>query len=117
MFKEALVCMALAVFHESRGEIEIGQKAVAEVIVNRAQERNLSVCEVIYERGQFSNAHKWKIPNSNNKSWDKTLKIAYDFIVNDAKTNYTNGAQYFKVKSLKVNSAHAKYIGNHVFYK
>ena len=35
MLKEALVCMALAIFHESRGEIDVGQKAVAEVIINR----------------------------------------------------------------------------------
>lgn len=117
MFKEALVCMALAIFHESRGEIDIGQKAVAEVIINRSQERNLTVCEVVYEHGQFSNVHKWKIPQANNESWQKSLKIANDVVNGDLKTNYTNGAKYFKVKSLKVKSKQVVYIGNHVFYK
>lgn len=117
MFKEALVCMALAVFHESRGEIEMGQRAVAEVIINRSQERNLTVCQVIYEHGQFSNAHRWKIPSQDNKDWQLSLNIANDVINNNIKTNYTNNALYFRVKRLAYKNKQNMYIGNHVFYR
>lgn len=49
----ALLCMALNVYHESRGESIAGQIAVAQVTMNRAgQERN--VCNVALEPNQFS---------------------------------------------------------------
>ena len=54
MIKSALLCLALTIYHESRGEPVSGQYAVAEVVVNRSQERNLSICDVVYEKNQFS---------------------------------------------------------------
>ena len=37
-------CLANAIHHESRGEPEEGQKAVAAVIINRSRMTNKSVC-------------------------------------------------------------------------
>jgi len=113
MIKTALLCLALTIFHESRGEPIEGQYAVAEVVLNRAEKRNLEVCEVIYQKGQFQNAHKWKVPSYDNSSWQRSLIVANDILKN--KTNYTNGATFFKIKKLKV---HGKsiIIGNHAFY-
>ena len=62
MMKTALMCLALTIYYEARGEPTIGQYAVAEVVLNRAEKRDLSVCDVVYQPGQFSGAKKWKKP-------------------------------------------------------
>lgn len=48
--------MALVVYHESRGEPHDGQRAVAEIILNRVLSDQFpgTVKEVIYQDGQFS---------------------------------------------------------------
>ena len=51
-----LLCLALTVFQEARGEPVEGQRAVATVVLNRAKIRGMSECEVVLEKGQFS----WK---------------------------------------------------------
>ena len=111
------MCLALTVFHESRGEPLKGQYAVAEVVMNRSADRNLDVCDVVYERKQFSNANKWKVPSSFDKSWNKALFIAKYVLDNNNPTNYTNGAKYFRVASLAPKNKQVLRIGNHVFYK
>ena len=47
-------CIAESVFFESRSESLQGQAAVAQVIINRARERNITPCEVVNEPYQFS---------------------------------------------------------------
>ncbi len=113
MIKTALMCLSMAVYHESRGEPIKGQYAVAEVVLNRADKRNLDVCEVIYEKGQFQNVNKWKMPSEYNQNWQIAMDVAYDSLLK--KTNYTNGATFFKVKKLKKHGKHIV-IGNHAFY-
>lgn len=49
-----LLCLALAVFTEARGEPIHGQEAVAHVVLNRAAIRDMEVCDVITEKGQFT---------------------------------------------------------------
>jgi spore germination cell wall hydrolase CwlJ-like protein len=49
-----LLCLALTVFQEARGEPIIGQRAVATVVVNRARIRNTTICDAVLEKGQFS---------------------------------------------------------------
>ena len=48
---ETAGCLALAIYHEARGEAEIGQIAVAQVILNRAKSRKYpaTVCGVVYQ--------------------------------------------------------------------
>ncbi len=53
-FVESLLWLSLNVYHESRGEPEIGQLAVAHVTLNRALEDNKSVADVILAPNQFS---------------------------------------------------------------
>lgn len=117
MIKTALLCLALTVFHESRGEPLKGQYAVAEVVMNRSVNRNLDVCDVVYERKQFSNATKWRIPSEKDQSWNRALFIAQDVLGSNNATNYTNGATYFRVASLAPKNKQVLRIGNHVFYK
>jgi cell wall hydrolase len=47
-------CMVNAVYHEARGEPVKGQRAVVDVIHNRAAKSGKSVCEVVAEPHQFT---------------------------------------------------------------
>jgi N-acetylmuramoyl-L-alanine amidase len=53
-FVESLLWLSLNIYHESRGEPEIGQLAVAHVTLNRALGDNKSIADVILAPNQFS---------------------------------------------------------------
>ncbi len=53
-FLESLLWLTLNVYHEARGEPEIGQLAVAHVTLNRAHEENKSIADVVRAPKQFS---------------------------------------------------------------
>ena len=118
MLKSALMCLALTIYFEARGEPDIGQYAVAEVVLNRSEHRELSICEVVKQKNQFSWYASWnkKIPNT--ESWEKSVSIA-ETVLGGKVTNYTKGSRYFRHKS-KINRSimvSPVIIGNHVFFK
>lgn len=53
-------CLALALYHEARGEPEVGRRAVAEVILNRVASPHYpdTVCGVVLQPGQFSHIRR-----------------------------------------------------------
>jgi len=57
-----LMCLAAAVFFEARDQPLEGQRAVAEVVLNRAASPRWpeEVCDVVFERKQFSFTHDGK---------------------------------------------------------
>jgi spore germination cell wall hydrolase CwlJ-like protein len=59
---EADFWVTLCVYFESRGEPRLGQKFVAHVIYNRAEQRNQSVKDVIFAPKQFSWANNGNRP-------------------------------------------------------
>lgn len=87
----AILCVALAVYKESRGEPILGQKAVAAVVWNRSIQKGKDACQVVTEKGQFPWASEHQaFSNEEGKLsvirrylptgaiWDKSLKIAKD---------------------------------------
>ena len=58
----SLMCMALVIFSEARGEPLRGKQAVAEVVATRSIEWNKDVCGVIYQKGQFTGIRNVKPP-------------------------------------------------------
>lgn len=112
----SLLCLSLAVFHESRGEPERGQEAVAEVVLNRTEKRNKSVCQVVYEPNQFSWTKKQVVIPKDTKEWSACKQVAQKVL--DGKPNHTNGAEYFYSKTIKVphKATNLTRIGNHVFF-
>lgn len=54
MLTAAMLCMALNVYHEARSEPLAGQAAIALVTMNRVAHSGLDVCQVVYQRKQFS---------------------------------------------------------------
>ena len=56
---DPLTCLAVAIFFEARGESYQGKEAVANVIINRMEDRRYpnSVCGVVNEHKAFSYTH------------------------------------------------------------
>lgn len=64
MIETALLCLALNVYHEARGEPIEGQKAVAQVTMNRAENDHKNICPVVFKPYQF----EWTNPITTTKS-------------------------------------------------
>ena len=77
---EELQCLAGAVYFESRGEPLDGQLAVAQVVINRAEDGRwpASYCGVVYQRSQFSFVRGGRMPNINTSSaaWQRAKAVA-----------------------------------------
>ena len=74
-----LMCMAVAVYFEARGEPLQGQYAVAEVVMNRVADTRYpdDVCGVVFEHKAFSFTHDDKpdrLPKT--EAGDKALEVA-----------------------------------------
>ena len=120
---EASLYVALCVYFEARGEPLLGKIAVAQVILNRAEKRKISVKEVIFQPYQFSWVVQGKrIPPIND--WSAFLRCCY--AVKKALDERLEGktldhadhyhADYVApswAKEMKV----IKQIGRHIFYR
>lgn len=118
--QNALLCLALNIYHESRGEPLEGQIAVAMVTMNRANWETLEVCKVVYEEKQFSWTHQVNDPTPiEATAWAQARRIART-VIERKHADTTQGATHFHARtvrpqwrrSLKKTTA----IGRHVFY-
>lgn len=50
----ALICLALNIYFEARGEPIDGQLLVAETTINRAADRDQTICEAVWDDDQYS---------------------------------------------------------------
>jgi len=113
----SVLCVALALYKESRGEETLGQHYVANVILNRAKIWHLTPCQVIAQPGQFPWYAKPHNVNKNSKEWELSLQLAKRIIAHPV--DKTGGAIYFneKKQGRKYKTKVAKKIvGNHIFY-
>lgn len=123
-------CLAEAIYFEARGEIEDGQVAVAQVVLNRVKNPAYpnSICGVVYQnqhkrnRCQFSFACDG-IPDriTDTGSWKTATRITREVLngkrflkLVDASTHYH--ADYVSPRWAKAMSKRGK-IGLHIFYK
>lgn len=77
-----LECLGLNIYHESRGESELGQELVAQVTMNRVENSNdKSVCDIVRQKNQFSwtNDGKSDLPQ-NPKAYVDALLIGIKFL-------------------------------------
>lgn len=71
----ALLCLALNIHFESRGEPIEGQLAVAHVTINRAKENRTSICHEVFKKNQFSwTRNRYSIPKG--PTWEKSKNVA-----------------------------------------
>lgn len=122
-------CLAEAVYYEARSETIAGQKAVAEVVLNRVGHKAFpsTVCSVVYQGAerttgcQFSFAcdgSNAKLPYG--KHWDEAQMIAKHMMMG-ASTPITNRATHYHTTSVSPKWAPTlrklrKY-DTHVFYR
>lgn len=117
---DSLACLAEALYFEARGEGRNGQRAVAEVILNRVDSGAFpnSVCGVIYQRGQFS--YKKGRRMSNAAAAARARQIAADALAGAPRT-LTDGATYFHTTAVRPSWSRrftqTTRIGSHIFYR
>lgn len=122
-------CLARAVYFEARSESELGQLAVAKVILNRVKDPEYpkSICGVVYQGSGSRNSCQFSfacdgLPDDVRQpgAWAHAKKIAQMAIAGDSKvaaigsaTNYH--ADYVRPKWAK-NMKRLIKIGRHIFY-
>ena len=119
-----ILCVALAVYFESRGEPLEGQRAVASVVWNRRNDPRWPnhTCEVVAEEGQFESwpLIKAQLPLSiypeylgipHNPAMKKALAAA-SYTADEP----TSGAFFFATPGLH-NYEYLETIGNHEFFR
>ncbi|AVJ22736.1 MULTISPECIES: cell wall hydrolase [Pseudomonas] len=118
--QHALMCLALNIYHEARGEPLDGQIAVAMVTMNRADWQSANVCQVVYERKQFS----WTYRAENHTpqepvAWARAKRVANRVIAGHHE-DITYGATHFHTRAVRPAWRHSlkktTTIGQHVFY-
>ncbi len=118
---DALRCIAIGVYYESRSESLEGQLAVAHVIINRANSGRFAStpCGVLTQRGQFSFVRGGVLPTPpNGQQWRTAVAIAR---VASAEQwpNAAPGAMFFHASRVSPgwNRPRIARLGNHIFYR
>lgn len=118
-FLEGLLWLTLNVYHEARGEPEIGQLAVAHVTLNRAINTNKSVGEIVTAPYQFSWTFQKKsyIPTEFN-AFQQSVGVALKALTT---SDFTKGATFYHHTTVSPDWANslifvAQY-GSHKFYR
>lgn len=122
-------CLALTIYHEARGEPELGKLAVAHVVMNRSRDARFPqrLCDVAWQdRGPLGDdcQFTWTCDGLSDlpkdaRAWQDSLDIAK--LVYDGKTeDPTGGALWFHADSVDPVWRQAmepgQQIGHHIFY-
>ena len=137
MFAEALVCLALNVYHEARDQPFIGQVAVAQVVMNRVYDDRYPdhPCEVVFQgptyswKPDFPVRHRcqfsWYCDGKSDKVYDEdaykqALTIAHG-VYYDNLDDFVEGATHYHAVYVLPEWADSKtpvvQIGQHMFYR
>ncbi len=127
--KSEHVCLSEAIYYEARSETRSGQKAVAEVILNRVDSKHYpgSICGVVYEGSerrtgcQFSFTCDGSMDDApKGKAWERSQEVAA-LVMTGGVTPFTNRSTHYHTTA--VNPVWAgemrmtKRVGSHVFYR
>jgi len=122
-------CLSEAVYYEARSEAISGQKAVAEVVLNRVTSKHYpnTVCGVVYQGAeritgcQFSFTCDGSIlTEPKGKSWQRSQDVAALILTRGVKPFTGRATHYHTVKVNPKWSGHLKFskqIGSHKFYR
>lgn len=124
--RDEIYCAAQNIYFESRGEPDIGQVAVALVVLNRVNDRRWpsTICDVVWQDKQFSWTHDGKsdrIKLSNKIERHAWIKSVFYAVMALSEEDVTNGATHYHntsvtpywIDSMKQTAV----IGNHIFYR
>jgi spore germination cell wall hydrolase CwlJ-like protein len=123
-------CLADAIYFEARGESEIGQEAVAQVILNRAASGHFppSLCGVVYQNQHRRNACQFSFACDGKpeikreaKAWTRAKAIARAMASGEKQITTLQAATHYHAKYVKPRWAgkmkKLSTIGAHVFYE
>ena len=138
MFAEALVCLALNIYHEAKNQSFVGQMAVAQVVMNRVADSRFpdTVCEVVKEAVTYKGTNKpvlhkcqfsWYCdgkkdePNFESKTWSLALEHASIMLTKTIVLDVTEGATHYHATYVRPAWAKTKTrttrIDRHIFYR
>jgi len=122
---DALTCMACAVYYESKSEPLAGKMAVAFTTINRTRSREFpdTVCEVIWQRGQYPWTNQSRLIPSNPIQWWDSLKVAKTIIdlserIDYPEWDFTGNSTFFHAVYVNPRWGFTRTIrvGDHIFY-
>jgi spore germination cell wall hydrolase CwlJ-like protein len=115
-------CLAKNVYYEAGVESIEGKYAVAQVTLNRLQQRRWgnSICKVVHAKAQFSWTLKAQHAKPRGKSWDESRQVAAHILsgarVRPLLTAQHYHADYIKQPRWATRMAKIQQIGRHIFY-
>ena len=122
---QEIYCGAQNVYHESRGEPDLGMVAVAQVVSNRIKSPRFpdTVCEVVYQHKQFSWVNDG-LPNqpllSDPAERESFIKSAWVHIIATEPPDITYGATHYHRYDVEpwwsYQMTVVAIIGKHIFY-
>lgn len=128
-YGKALQCLSEAVYFESRGEPEKGQRAVAQVILNRAKSQRYpqTICGVIYQNAHRRNACQFSYACDgkpervrDHEAWSMARRIAEEALDGEFYLPDVGNAMYYHASyvapSWRKEMRRKERIGTHIFY-
>jgi spore germination cell wall hydrolase CwlJ-like protein len=122
-------CLARAIYFEALSESELGQLAVAKVILNRVKDPNYpkSICGVVYQGAskgrscQFSFACDGKPDEPRSRDgWNRVMKVANKAIDGDQTVRVMSAATHYHADYVRPKWSRSMKrlikIGRHIFY-
>ena len=127
MIMTAVTCLALNVFFEARHETITGQIAVAEVTLNRVADKRYpnNVCDVVWEKNQFSWTHDGKHDDPtrmsylDQRAWESIVELSEDILDGQDILLGLSSTHYHSVEVSPFWTKHYELdgrVGNHIFY-
>jgi spore germination cell wall hydrolase CwlJ-like protein len=127
--KKETYCLAQNIFFEARSESLASQAMIAEVTLNRVASKHFpnTVCDVVWQRKQFSWTHDGKHDDPTRMSfldreaWKEIYKAA-ELIINNAEGYLPKtGATHYHADYVKpywaLDMKYLGKVGSHLFYK
>lgn len=131
ILESALLCLAINIYHEARGEMIPGQYGVANVTMNRAKSDD-DICRVVTQKAQFSwtqklvtkQGGKFVLKRSgyprDEVAWIRAQRIAA-YAMSNRHIDFTQGATFYHAAYVSPAWRSAvtktKRMGSHIFYK
>lgn len=129
-YAQELNCLATAIYFEARGEPDIGQIAVAQVVTNRVRSGYYpdSVCGVVYQNKHWRNRCQFsfacdRTPDRvrDKNSWEKAMTFARDVMSGKAFLKTVNDSTHYHADYVHPRWVRGMVkrdkIGRHIFYQ
>ena len=128
-FGEALECLTAAVYHEARSELEVGQRAVAQVVLNRARHPAYpaSICGVVYQGSERTTGCQFSFTCDGSLSkprdpeaWSMAQEIAGEALTGYVHAPVGHATHYHTISVSPKWSAsldRLTQVGEHIFYR